>query len=184
MAQVADQLRSEVMAREVMIEAYRDRGDTRTANRLDAAPVSLEGGMSDAYLSLRDAATHGLGGGTTRDMTSVISGVFLPVMRLPVYTLQEKIGLWRGKARSREALWEEILHTNLSERMERLEIPMHFFIGAHDLTAMPALSRELFDRIDAPEKHYHVFENSAHPPLFEVPGRAREILLRIASAAL
>lgn len=184
MAQVAHQLRSEVMAREVMIETYRNMVESRMANRLDAAPVSLEDGMSDAYLRLRDAATHRLGGGTTRDMTSVISGVFLPVMGLSVYTLREKIGLWRGKAWSRDALWEEILHADLSDRVERLEIPMHFFIGTHDLTAMPALSRSLFDGIEAPDKRYHVFEHSAHSPLFEEPNRAREILREIAAAAL
>lgn len=181
MAQVAHQLRSEIMAREVMIAAYRTRGDTRMVRRLEAAPVSMEDGMSDAYLRLRDTATHRLGGGTTRDMASVITGVFLPVMRLPVYTPNEKIGLWRGKAWSREILWQDVLHTDLTDLVHRFEIPVHFFIGAHDLTAMPALSRELFDRIEAPEKHYHVFENSAHSPIFEEPEKARTILRGIVS---
>ncbi|WP_178346882.1 alpha/beta fold hydrolase [Marivita hallyeonensis] len=183
MAQVAHQLRSEIMAREVMIAAYRQRGDSGMVRRLEDASVSMETGMSNAYLRLRDAATHRLGGGTTRDMTSVITGVFLPVMGLPVYTLREKIGLWRGKAWSRGLLWEEILRTDLGEQVERLEIPMHFFIGAHDLTAAPALSRELYDHLDAPERQYHVFENSAHSPLFEEPDRAREILRSIAASA-
>lgn len=182
MAQVAHQLQSEIMAREVMIETYRDMGESRMANRLEAAPVSLEEGMSDAYLRLRDAATHRLGGGTNRDMTSVISGVFLPVMGLSVYTICEKIGLWRGKAWSRDVLWKEILHTDLSQRVKRLDIPMHFFIGTHDLTAMPALSRQLFDGIEAPDKRYHLFEKSAHSPLFEEPHRAGEILRGIATS--
>lgn len=176
MAQVAHQLRSEIMARETMIAAYRARGATRMARRLEAAHVSMDDGMSDAYLRLRDAATHRLGGGTAREMTSVVTGVFVPIMASPVYTLREKIDLWRGKAWSRRVLWEEILRTDLTRRVTRLDIPVHFFIGAHDLTAMPTLSRVLFDRLEAPEKHYHVFENSAHSPLFEEPGLARTIL--------
>lgn len=184
MAQVAHQLQSEVMASEAMIAAYRAQGDRRMVRRLEAAPVSMEGGMSDAYLHLRDAATHRLGGGTTRDMASVITGVFLPVMASPVYARREKIGLWRGKAWSRALLWEEILRTDLRETVTRLDLPVHFFIGAHDLTAMPALSRDYFDRIDAPVTDYHVFENSAHSPLFEEPERARAILWEIAENAL
>jgi pimeloyl-ACP methyl ester carboxylesterase len=183
MAQVAHQLRSEVTAREAMIAAYRDRGDGRMVRRLEAAPVTMEGGMSEAYLRLRDAATHRLGGGTTRDMTSVVTGVFLPVLALPIYTLREKIDLWRGKAWSRGLLWDEILRTDLRETVTRLDLPVHFFIGAHDLTAMPALSRDYFDRIEAPVTGYHLFEHSAHSPLFEEPERARAILREIAENA-
>ena len=182
MAQVAHQLRSEIMAREAMILAYRERGDNGMVRRLAAASVTMESGMSDAYLRLRDAATHGLGGGTTRDMSSAFTGVFLPVMGLPVYTLREKTGLWRGKAWSRAILWKEFLETDLKLQLEPFEIPIHFFIGGHDLTAMPALSRELFDLIKAPEKHYHLFEASAHSPLFEEPERARSILAEIAAS--
>lgn len=183
MAQVVHQLRSEVMARQEMLAAYRAQGDARMVQRIEAAPVTMEDGMSEAYLRLRDAATHRLGGGTTRDMSSVITGVFLPVLGLPIYTLREKICLWRGKAWSRAILWDEILRTDLGDRVNRLEIPVHFFVGAHDLTAIPALSRELFDRIEAPEKHFHVFENSAHCPLFEEPDRARAILRGIGAKA-
>ena len=66
-------------------------------------------------------------------------------------------------------------------QVDRFEIPVHFLIGSHDLTAMPSLSKELFDRIEAPSKQYHVIENAAHSPLFEEPDRVREILRDIAS---
>lgn len=178
MAQVVHQLRSEVMARDAMIAAYRARGDTRMVARLEAAPVTMKGGMSDAYLRLRDAATHRLGGGTTRDMPSVITGVFLPVLASPIYTLREKIGLWRGKAWSRALLWDEILRTDLTQTVSQLDLPFYVFTGAHDLTAMPELSRMLFEGIAAPATGYFVFEESAHSPLFEEPERAIEILLR------
>lgn len=177
MAQVAYQLHSEVMARDAMIDAYRARGDTRMVGQLEAAQVTLEDGMSDAYLHLRDAATHRLGGGTTRDMASVFTGVFLPILASPIYTLREKIDLWRGKAWSRGLLWDEILRTDLTQTVTQLDLPVFFFVGAHDLTAMPGLSRALFDRIAAPVKGYYVFDHSAHSPLFEEPGRATRILL-------
>ena len=47
--------------------------------KLEAAPVGVENGLSAQWLRLRDGAMHGLGVGTTRDMRSVITGIFLPV---------------------------------------------------------------------------------------------------------
>ena len=41
MAQIVYQLQSEVMARNYMIDAYRERGDDRMVRRLEAAPVSM-----------------------------------------------------------------------------------------------------------------------------------------------
>lgn len=182
MAQIAHQLRSEVMARERMIEMYRARGDEAMARRLMAAEVSMEAGTSPAWMRLRDAAMHGIGAGHMREMTSVVTGIFLPMWSVRAYTLREKINIWRGKIWSRPFFWDGLIRDDLSARLTEFEVPVHFFVGSHDLTANPALSRGYFDVIEAPQKHYHIFENSAHSPLFEEPDRAREILRGIASA--
>jgi pimeloyl-ACP methyl ester carboxylesterase len=141
MAQAVHQLRSEELAHAAMLAAYRERGDTAMVRRLEAAPVSVEQGMSDAYLRLRDAAMHRLGVGTTRDMRSVITGVFLPVWRESAYTVREKVAVWRGLRWSRRFLWEEFLNTALATRIDRIDIPVHFLIGRHDWTANPDLAR-------------------------------------------
>jgi hypothetical protein len=70
------------MAREYMIEAYRARVDARMAERLEAPPVTMEGGTSDAWMQVRDAAMHGLGVGHMHEMRSVVTGIFLPVWRV------------------------------------------------------------------------------------------------------
>lgn len=175
--QVSHQLRSEMAARAYMIEAYRARGDTRMVRRLEGAPVDLVNGLSDDYLRIRDRAMHRLGIGTTRDMRSVISGVFVPIWLCRAYTLREKFNIWRGLAWSRRSLWDEFLRTDLTEIVHRLEIPLHFLVGEHDYTVNPELARHFFLGIEAPRKTFHTFEGSAHSPIFEDPERAREILL-------
>ena len=177
MAQIAHQLRSEVMARNSMIEAYRARGDTRMAEQLEAAPVTMEDGTSDTWMRIRDRAMHGIGAGHMRDMTSVITGIFLPMWQVRAYTLMDKINIWRGKIWSRPFFWDVLLHDDLGARLNEFDIPIYFFVGRHDLTANPELSRAYFDAIEAPVKGLYVFENSAHSPLFEEPERATEILL-------
>lgn len=178
MGQVSHQMRSEVAAHAQLLKDYRARGDTAMVRRLEAAPVSLKEGLSDAWMRVRDDAMHGLGVGTTRDMRSVITGVFLPVWRCRAYTLSEKIAVWRGMAWSGKFLWDEVLRTDLADRVGRLEIPAYFFIGRHDYTTNHELARDFFLRLDAPVKGFCTFHNSAHSPLFEEPLRAREILRR------
>jgi pimeloyl-ACP methyl ester carboxylesterase len=78
MAQVVHQVESEKLAYDYMLAEYRRRGDTAMVRDLEAAPVSMTTGTSDAYLKLRDKAMHRLGIGTTHDMKSVITGLFLP----------------------------------------------------------------------------------------------------------
>jgi pimeloyl-ACP methyl ester carboxylesterase len=176
MGQVKHQLASDVAAHAQLLTAYRARGDTPMVRRLEEAPVSMTQGLSDAWMRVRDDAMHGLGVGTTRDMRSVITGVFLPLWRCRAYTVGEKIAVWRGMAWSRRFLWDEVLRTDLANNVNRLEIPVYFFIGRHDYTTNHELARDYFQRLNAPVKGFYTFNDSAHSPLFEEPQQARDIL--------
>ncbi len=177
MAQIVNQLRSEVMAHDYLLSAYRARGDRAMVRRLEAAPVSMEDGLSPAWMRVRDRAMHSAGVGHTRDIDSVITGIFLPVWRERAYTVMDKINVWRGKLWSRPFFWENLLRDDLQVRLTEFEVPVYFFVGRHDYTANPTLSRAYFEAIQAPTKGFYVFESSAHSPLFEEPERATEILL-------
>ena len=178
MAQIVHQLRSEVMARDYLLGAYRARGDAAMVLKLEASPVSMEDGLSPAWMRLRDAAMHQAGVGQARDINSVITGIFLPVWRVRAYTVMDKINIWRGKLWSRPFFWDDMMWDDLSARLTTFELPVYFFIGQYDQTASPTLARAYFDAIDAPVKGFYVFGNSAHSPLFEEPERATQILLQ------
>ena len=177
MAQIGHQLRSEVMAHAYLLETYRARGDTAMVRKLEASPISMTDGLSPEWMRVRDTAMHRAGVGQTHDMESVITGIFLPVWRVRAYTLLDKINVWRGKLWSRPFFWEALLRDDLSARLTEFDLPVYIFVGRHDQTANPALSRAYFDAIEAPVKGFYVFESSAHSPLFEEHGRATEILL-------
>lgn len=176
MGQVSCQLRSEVMAHREMTLQYQTRGDSAMVRRLAAAPVSMADGVSPEWMRLRDRAMHGLGAGTTRDMRSVVTGVFLPVWNCQAYTVSEKLDIWRGLSFSRRFLWEDFLVTDLAKRLLTLDLPVYVFSGRYDLTANHDLSRQYLDLINAPLKGFYTFGGSAHSPLFEEPVLAREIL--------
>jgi pimeloyl-ACP methyl ester carboxylesterase len=132
--------------------------------------------MPKAYRKLRDEAMHSLGVGTTRDMKSVISGIFLPVWRTPDYTMRERVNIGRGKSFSQGILWDTFLTTDLTATVTEFEIPVYFCEGRYDYTASYELARAYFDKLKAPAKGFYTFEDSAHSPAFEEPKRMRQIL--------
>jgi pimeloyl-ACP methyl ester carboxylesterase len=77
-AQISNQLKSERLAYEYMLKQFQENGNEKMARKLEAAPVTMTDGTPEAYLAVRDDAMHSLGIGTTHDMHSVITGIFLP----------------------------------------------------------------------------------------------------------
>lgn len=176
-AQMSNQLRSETLAYTYMLEQFSAAGNTDMVQRLEAAPVTLTGGVPPAYLALRDDAMHSLGVGTTHEMRSVLTGILLPSFTNREYTLMEKINLWRGKARSGVSpLWESMLATDLPTQVPELAIPVYFFEGRYDHTCSYTEARAYFESLKAPVKGFYTFEQSAHSPIFEEPERALHIL--------
>jgi len=176
MGQVAHQQRSEVLAYEYALARFREAGDERMVRRLEAAPVVMDAPLPRTYMQVRDAAMHRLGVGTTRDMKSVVAGVFVPVWRTPGYTVREKIAIGRGKAFSRGVMWDEFMATDLTTKVTELQLPVYFCHGRHDHTCSYDLARSYFRRLRAPLKGFTTFEQSAHSPAFEEPVRFRRVL--------
>ena len=145
--------------------------------KLEAAPVTLTDGTPDAYLALRDVAMHSLGIGTIHAMHSVITGIILPSLTSRDYTLTEKINMWRGKSHSGVSmLWDQMLATDLTKQMPKLDIPVYFFDGIYDYTVSYTLAKDYFEKLQAPVKGFYTFEHSAHCPLFEEPEKMQHIL--------
>jgi pimeloyl-ACP methyl ester carboxylesterase len=176
-SQMVDQLESERLAYEYMLAQYKANGNAGMLRKLEAAPVTRAGGTPAAYLAVRDEAMHSLGIGTTRDMDSVVTGIFLPSWLSRDYTLAEKFNLWRGKANSGvSALWSAMTTTDLSAKTPELAIPMYFLHGVNDYTCSYPLAKAYFDKLKAPVKGFYTFENSAHSPMFEEPQKVQQIL--------
>ncbi len=177
MAQVVHQLESEKLAYDHMLAAYRERGDAKMVRKLEAAPVTMTGGTPQSYLNVRDAAMHRLGVGTTHDMGSVISGIFLRSLRFRGYTAGEKIALWRGRRFSRGfGLWEQLIRIDLRETVPELQVPVYLLEGKYDYTAVTSLARDYLGKLRAPVKKFYLFEHSAHSPLLEEPSRGHDVL--------
>ena len=176
-AQISNQLKSERLAYEYMLQQFQKNGNLEMVRKLEAAPVTMTDGTPDAYLALRDEAMHSLGIGTTHDMHSVITGIFLPSLTSRDYTLIEKVNMWRGKSRSGVSLlWDTMLATDLSKQVPELDLPVYFFEGIYDYTCSYTEAKSYFESLQAPLKGFYTFTQSAHSPLFEEPEKMGRIL--------
>ena len=177
MAQISRQLDSEKLAYKFMIEQFAAAGNKKMVKKLEAIPLSEMETMPPAYYALRDGAMHSLGIGTTHTMKSVVSGVFVPVMLSRAYTLGEKINIWRGKwSASSTSMWNDILASDLTATVPKLNIPVYFMSGIHDYTVSYGLAKDYFEKLQAPMKGFYTFKQSAHSPLFEEPEKFGRIL--------
>jgi pimeloyl-ACP methyl ester carboxylesterase len=177
-AQMSYQLKSERLAYEYMLKQFKENGNREMVRKLEKAPVTMTDCTPDAYLALRDKAMHSLGIGTTHNMNSVITGIFLPSLTSRDYTLTEKVNIWRAKSRSGVSpLWDTILATDLSKKVPELHLPVYFLEGIYDYTCSYSEAKSYFEKLKAPLKGFYTFEKSAHSPLFEQPEKMLHILL-------
>jgi pimeloyl-ACP methyl ester carboxylesterase len=178
-AQMSNQLESELLTYQYMLEQFRRNGRADMVRKLEAAPVTRTGGMPRAYsASLRDIAMHDLGIGTMHGMRSIVTGLLLPsFLRNPEYTLAEKINTWRAKAAAGvSVLLDQLLATDLAVQLPEVALPVYFFEGVYDGTCAYPVARDYFETLRAPLKGFYTFGNSAHCPIFEEPRKALQIL--------
>ncbi|MGK7396096.1 MAG: alpha/beta hydrolase [Candidatus Cyclobacteriaceae bacterium M3_2C_046] len=174
-AQISNQLESEKLACQYMIEQYKQMEKWKMVRQLEATPVIEATPLS--YLKIRDQAMHQLGVGTIHQMHSIFTGIVLSSLSFPEYTVKEKINIWRAKSQSGVAsLWPEILSTDLTQKLTQVDLPLYFFSGVFDYTVSYTLSKAYFDKIQAPLKGFYTFNQSAHSPLFEEPEKMQQIM--------
>ena len=111
---------------------------------------------------------------TTREMRSDAKDIFFKQLSAKCYTSKEKINYWKGKI-----LCSKSAYRNYSCEAEKpCLIPVYFFSGYYDYTCPPTLAKELMDKLEAPEKSFYTFYNSAHSPLWEENDLVIEAMLK------
>jgi hypothetical protein len=73
----------------------------------------------------------------------------------------------------------DVLNVNLIG-IVKLACPLIIFAGRHDSNVNSQLAAEWLAKVKAPSKHFEWFENSAHLPMNEEPGKFLMLLLRYA----
>ena len=72
-------------------------------------------------------------------------------------------------------LWPKLASLSF-EDVRRVDVPVFLFLGRHDTTTPPDIAADWLGRLEAPSKSVVWFEDSAHLPMVEEPGRMLEAL--------
>ena len=145
------------------MEIATERNDTELIRKLEANGVPPYYGKgvtwkSAVYLNYLSAVMAGdpgiqnSGYNTLRDITSL------------EYGLWDQINFFRGLIRTFDHVYPQLYEFDLRKDHPKLNIPVFFFLGRHDINAPISLSLEYADLLEAPEKEVVWFEHSGHSP--------------------
>ena len=179
MSQICNQYVSECMAVEYMRSWYASHNNGKKAKRFDRFNIWKDDGGYHKYVvsSLRDSSMHEIGIGTTRNMRSPVKEIFFPSLRCPMYSLSERVKIWKRKfAASSYPVTSDAMRFNAFEEVPEIEIPIFFITGRHDYTCNVELQVSYFEGIKSPYKKLFLFEEVAHSPIYECPDECRKAL--------
>jgi pimeloyl-ACP methyl ester carboxylesterase len=80
------------------------------------------------------------------------------------YGLYDKLNFVRGLLDTFGIVYQQLWDVDFRQQATRLEVPVYFLIGRHDVNAPPKLTEEYFNLLTAPHKELIWFERSGHNP--------------------
>lgn len=80
------------------------------------------------------------------------------------YGMLDKLNYVRGLMVNFGRVYIQLYDIDLRETCPKLEIPVYFLLGRHDINAPLSLAQDYFDRLVAPQKEIRWFEHSGHNP--------------------
>jgi pimeloyl-ACP methyl ester carboxylesterase len=89
----------------------------------------------------------------------------------PEYSIWDALNVAKGSRFSSDHMRYNVILGPLMEEVTSVRVPVYFFQGRHDYVTPSELVEEYLEKLQAPSKKLVWFENSAHYPFFEEPGR-------------
>ncbi|HET9494693.1 MAG TPA: alpha/beta hydrolase [Chloroflexia bacterium] len=175
--QMVDFLETELADYRWALQQAEARGDTKKVADLKAQgpPPYSDGAVMKQATYLLDGfaymnsnpAINSDGWDTFQDLLS------------PDYGLYDKVNWARGVLDSGNVIFPQLWAADVDLRQEaqRLQVPVYFLIGRHDVNAPPALTEEYYALLDAPRKELIWFERSGHNPWVTEADRFADVVV-------
>lgn len=82
----------------------------------------------------------------------------------PEYGLYDKVSWFRGVIETLGVVYPQLWDIDFRKQATKLDVPIYFLIGRHDVNAPVKLVEEYMQVLDAPHKEIVWFEHSGHNP--------------------
>jgi pimeloyl-ACP methyl ester carboxylesterase len=93
------------------------------------------------------------------------------------YGLYDKLNFVRGLLDTFGVVYPQLWDVDFRKQATRLEVPVYFLIGRHDVNAPPQLTEEYFKLLTAPRKKLIWFEHSGHSPWMNESNKFVDVLV-------
>lgn len=167
--QVTDQLLSEQLAYDYMLNHAREIGDEKAIRELTRYDKNAPDFPSNDYLlSCRIKYMNKYGIGLIHEDAS-LNDITKDILFFKGYTLSDKWGYLKGNRLSQSQLFHHVIEDNLFESSNSFKVPVFVIHGLYDYQVSHELARKWVDMISAPQKGFYSFQHSAHSPNLEEP---------------
>jgi pimeloyl-ACP methyl ester carboxylesterase len=165
--QVGNQLKSEQISYDFVMEEARKREDEKAIKNLEEIGrppySSVEEGLNAVMVERRYVGNYG---GAMKEGNFMKEAV-TAIINCREYRLKDKFSYMKANNKSLEHLWQTVVDADLASQIPAQEIPVYIFQGKYDYQTCTEVAKEYFDLLEAPVKEFYTFENSAHSPNFE-----------------
>lgn len=169
-------LENDRMCYDFSLQWARERGDTQKVETLtrQGPPPYYGKGMAwkesaflmdtFSYMNANPAIADN-GANTWRDLAA------------PEYGLYDKLNWFRGLLETLEVVYPQLWEVDFRRQAAKLQVPVYFLIGRHDINAPTVLSEQYFAVLEAPHKQIVWFEHSGHTPWVSESERFMQVMV-------
>lgn len=178
--QSVEPYKNERLCYEFVLENALEENNRRALRQLERVDtMSGNYGVRDALLVRRWVYNYG---GIVHEGGNERPYVDLPdvwrILTAPQYSLIDKINLVLKPYYSINQLWDPLKELDLTRDAPRIEVPVFFLVGRHDIIVSAKLAESYFHTLDAPAGKTLVwFEKSAHRPYHEEPDKFLDVIM-------
>lgn len=169
--QVVNGTENERISYEFCLEEAKKRGDKKALQKLEGnAPVNGVYPSAKALRAQRDCLTR-YGGADYKHRGGLIPSLLLPLIRMEGYRLRDIPGYVQGALYLSDVMWPQVVARDYDVSIPALSMPVLMTTGRHDYNTPFQLARQWYNKLQCPWKEWIWFEDSAHSPIKEEPGK-------------
>ncbi|SRR6266487_230952 len=133
---------------QLALKIVTERGDTATADTLrrNGPPPYVGDGMAMKYVAYNDVLFSYM------DSPTIGQILLLAPQFASEYGLLDKVNFDRGLIESFTVLYPQLRDLDFTRSATRLDVPMYFLVGRHDVNAMASLVERYYNVLQAPHK--------------------------------
>lgn len=177
--QVVDGEKNELISWQFCKDEATKANDKKSLKKLDKVGPPVMGeykGGFDGMMTQRNIMMKYGGYSKQKGKQSYWSSMVKPILLSGEYSISDIIGYIKGYKYVLTAMWPEIGAMDFNKTHTKFDAPIFIFDGRLDKNTPSELVEEWFNKIEAPVKELHWFEESGHNPLFDEPLKFKNLI--------